>query len=141
MSDFYKYFKENMDALNLPAPESLFGSLTAAVSTASTILGIIEKLGPSVTLREIIGAATKLEALAVIGAVSAAYYAGAVIGSIAVATGRTLANGTSLGDVLFTAEKYNLKPDWLSKYLSSYPGIYRADVPGRAHYRHRLAMV
>ncbi|KTB71833.1 hypothetical protein [Pseudomonas syringae] len=141
MSDFYKYFKENMDALNLPAPEALFGSLTAAVSTASTILGTIEKLGPTVTLGEIIGAATRLEALAAISAVSAAFYAGAVIGSIAVATGRTLSGGTSLSEVLFTAQKHNLAPEWLSRYLTAYPGIYSARAPGRDSYRHRLAFV
>lgn len=32
MSDFYKYFQENMDALGLPAPESLFGTASAAVA-------------------------------------------------------------------------------------------------------------
>ncbi|MCD5997032.1 hypothetical protein KDX38_25995 [Pseudomonas sp. CDFA 602] len=141
MSDFYKYFKENMDALNLPAPESLFSSLTTAVSTSTTILGTLEKLGPATTLREVIGATTKLEALSVIASVSAAFYVGAIIGSIAVATGRTLSGGTSLADVLFTAQKHNLKPEWLTRYLSAYPGIYNASAPGRDSYRHRLAFV
>jgi len=115
MSDSYKYFKENMEALNVPAPESLFSSLTTAVSTSTTILGTLEKLGPATTLREVIGATTKLEALSVIASVSAAFYVGAIIGSIAVATGRTLSGGTSLADVLFTAQKHNLKPEWLTR--------------------------
>jgi hypothetical protein len=34
MSDFYTYFKENMDGLGLPAPESPFGTLQAAVGSA-----------------------------------------------------------------------------------------------------------
>ncbi|KPY32751.1 MULTISPECIES: hypothetical protein [Pseudomonas] len=141
MSDFYKYFKENMDALNLPAPDALFGSVTTAVSTATTILGTLEKLGRGATMGEIIGATTKLEALSVIASVAAAFYVGAVIGSIAVATGRTISGGTSLSDVLFTAQKYNLKPDWLSHYLSAYPGIYNPSAPGRDGYKHRLAFV
>lgn len=68
MPSFYDYFKENMSELGLPAPESLFGTVGAAVS---------------------------------------------VIGSIAVATGRTLGNGTSLADVVFTARRYKLPRKWL----------------------------
>lgn len=42
MSDFYKYFKENMEALGLaPPPESLFGTQQLAISTISLILGYI----------------------------------------------------------------------------------------------------
>ena len=37
MSEFYRYFKENMEALGLPAPESLFGSVTMAVESAGLI--------------------------------------------------------------------------------------------------------
>ena len=97
MSDFYKYFKENMEALGLmPPPESLFGTQQLAIGTISTILGCIEKFGTKVTVMEVIGAGTRLEQLAVVSAAGAAYYVGALIGSLAVATGRTLAGGTSL---------------------------------------------
>lgn len=76
MSDFYKYFKENMQALGLCAPDSLFGSQQAAVGTISTILTFTDKFGPKVTIRELIGAGTKLERLGAMGAVCAAFYAG-----------------------------------------------------------------
>ena len=46
MSGFYKYFKENMEALGLAAPESLFGTLQTAIGTAATILSQIDKYGP-----------------------------------------------------------------------------------------------
>nr|WP_314576092.1 hypothetical protein [uncultured Pseudomonas sp.] len=129
MSDFYKYFKENMEGMGLPAPETLFGSVTSAVGTATALLSQIEKFGKHVTIGELARAGTRLEMLSMTGACSAAFYLGAVIGSIAVATGRVLGKGTSLGDVLFTAYQYRLNTDWLTRCLYAYPGIYSPDAP------------
>ena len=52
MSDFYKYFKENMGALGLTAPDSLFGTAQLAVGSAMTLVGLVEKFGKKVTPRE-----------------------------------------------------------------------------------------
>ena len=137
MSDFYKYFKENMEALGLaPPPETLFGTQQAAISTISTILGCIDKFGTKVTVLELIAAGTKLEQMAVVGAVGASYYAGAAIGSLAVATGRTLGGGTSLADVLFEASRWRLQRPWLTSLFHRLPGLYDARVPGRKSYKH-----
>lgn len=136
MSEFYKYFKENMESMGLPAPETLFGSLTSAVATATTILSQIDKFGKNVTIREIIGAGSRLEQLAIVGACSAAFYVRAVIGSIAVATGRTLGNGTTISEVLFSARRHGLDRNWLYGCMQMYPGIYQTSVLSRQHYRH-----
>lgn len=141
MSKFYEYFKENMDALGLPAPESLFGTLSAATATASTLLTQIDKFGKTVTVGEAIGAGTRLEQLGVIAACSAAFYVGAVIGSIAVATGRSLAGGTSISDVLSMARTHNLDRQWLSACLIKFPGIYKPEVQGKLHYRQAMVIV
>jgi hypothetical protein len=138
MSDFYKYFKENMDGLGLPAPESLFGTLQAAVGSASVILGMVDKFGKRVTVGELIGAGTRLEGLAVISACAAAFYVGAVIGSIAVATGRSMADGVSISDVLATVNKYHFSRPWLSDVLRRWPGIYKPGFASRDTY-HRCA--
>ena len=130
MSDFYKYFKENMDALGLPAPESLFGTASTTVANAGTILSQIDKFGRGVTIREIIGAGTKLEGLGSIGACVAAYYAGAVIGSLAVASGRSLAGGTSLADVIFTAKTNGLDRKWLTAILQRWPRFHDSTLVG-----------
>jgi hypothetical protein len=124
MSDFYQYFKENMDSLGLATPESLFSNSQSAVSTASTLLALIDKFGKKVTVAEMIGAGTKIEKLTVLGAINASYYAGAVIGSIAVATGRVLAGGTSLSDVLLSAQMNHLHRPWLSGVMVRHPEIY-----------------
>jgi hypothetical protein len=138
MSDFYKYFKENMEGLGLaPPPESLFGSQQLALATITTMLVYIDKFGPKLTVREMIGAGLRLEKLATLGAMGACYYAGATIGSLAVATGRTISGGTSLGDVLFEASKWRLNRSWLKPILFKNPGIYKPTVVGRNSYKYR----
>ncbi|GAB3410353.1 hypothetical protein NX774_05290 [Massilia agilis] len=137
MSDFYKYFKENMEALGLnPPPESLFGTQQLALGTISTMLTYVDKFGTKVTVLEMAFAGTRLEQLATVGAVGAAYYAGAAIGSLAVATGRTISGGTSLGDVLFEASKRGLGRPWLTSLFHRMPGIYDPRVSGRKYYKH-----
>jgi hypothetical protein len=134
MSDFYKYFKENMEDLGLSAPpESLFGTQQLAISTISAIVAFIDKFGTKVTVLEMAGAGTRLEQLALLGALGASYYAGAAIGSLAVATGRTLAGGTSLADVLFEASRWGFDRPWLTSLLHRRPGIYDPSVSGRKY--------
>ena len=110
---FYSHFKQNMAFLGLPAPETMFGTLSLALASATAILNQIDKFGKAVTVGELIGAGTVLEGLGVIGACSAAFYVGAVIGSIAVATGRSISGGVTVADILFTANEYNLNRSWL----------------------------
>jgi hypothetical protein len=134
MSDVYKYFKENMEDLGLTAPpESLYGTQTLAISTISAILATIDKFGTKVTVIELARAGTKLERLGVLGALGASFYAGAVIGSLAVATGRTISGGTSLADVLFEASRSGWKRTWLTSLLHRRPGIYDPSVSGRKY--------
>ncbi|MGD9364524.1 MAG: hypothetical protein PVH87_02430 [Desulfobacteraceae bacterium] len=64
---FYKYFKENMESLGLPAPESLFGNVTSATATSATIVAAVEKFGAEVSIGELIGAGTLSEVLLVTG--------------------------------------------------------------------------
>lgn len=123
MSDFYKYFKENMDGLGLPTPENLFGTSQSAVSTASTLLGLIDRFGKDKSVAELLSAGAKGGKLAVLSTINASFYAGAVIGSIAVATGRNLAGGTSLADVLLEAQRKHLHRPWLASLLVRHPKI------------------
>jgi hypothetical protein len=113
-NNFYSYFKQNMEAMGLPAPQNLFGTIGTALATATSILTQIDKFGPTVTVAEIIGAGTALEVSGVMAACSAAFYVGAVIGSIAVATGRSISGGMSIADIMYTADLYNLNRTWLA---------------------------
>ena len=82
MSGFYKYFKENMEALGLAAQR--------AFSVRSKL-----PLGP----QPLFSARSTSMVL--------------VIGSIAVATGRSVAGGTTIADVLFVATSHDLNRAWL----------------------------
>jgi hypothetical protein len=136
MSDFYQYFKENMEALNLAPPaESLFATQALAVATINTFVAFVDKFGTRVTVLDVIYAGKRLEQLSVVGTMGAAYYTGALIGSLAVATGRTLSGGTSLADVLFEASKWKLNRPWLRSLLHQNPGIYDPRVRGRKYCR------
>ncbi|UMR29267.1 hypothetical protein MJ904_19575 [Massilia sp. MB5] len=137
MATFYGYFKENMEALGLPAPEGVFANLQTATANASTLLAYIDKYGKKVTIGELLGAGMRLEKLATVGALSAAYYAGAVVGSIAVAGGRSLAGGVSLGEVLYRIQSRGLWRAWLVRLLHKSPEVYKTNFNARHAYRHR----
>ncbi|WEF30813.1 hypothetical protein [Pseudoduganella chitinolytica] len=137
MSDFYKYFKENMEALGLaPPPETLFGTQQLAVTTISAILAYIDKYGTNVTMLEMVGAGSRLEQLATLGALGAAFYVGAAIGSLAVATGRTISGGASIADVLFEASRQGFGRQWLTTLFVEMPGIYDGRMSARKLYKH-----
>lgn len=135
---FYDYFSENMKALNLPAPESLFGSITTATGSIGAMVKYVQTYGTKATVREMLmtlpgavsgagggaaGYATAAsEALLVIGAVSAAYYVGACLGSLAVATTKAISTEVSIADCLSTALAYRIDtPFWLLSTLATNP--------------------
>lgn len=133
MDTFYDYFRENMESLGLPAPASLYGNLTTALGTAATISAFVDKYGTRVTVRDLVGAGLRADKLMVAGAVSASFYAGAVVGSLAVATGRSLTGGSSLADVLAYAARMRLDPPWMGRVLAANPAFYRRPRSTQAH--------
>ncbi len=112
--DFQKYFNENMEDL----ASSLFDTYQTAVATAATLVGTLATLGKGATMGELIGATVGLEKLAVAASFGASAYVGAVIGSIAVASGRSLGCGYRISDMLVFLEHKNLKFDnWNAFYV------------------------
>jgi hypothetical protein len=137
---FYQYFEENMRAMGLPAPSSLFGSLTTATATIGAMATYVKTYGTTTTVSEMLltlpgaaagagggavgAAAVASEGLLVMGALSAAFYVGACIGSLAVATGRTLAGGLSIADCFFVADKHGIPTgSWLMDTLARNPSL------------------
>lgn len=116
--DFKKYFNENMRDLGLPVPDTLFDNINAAIANAGLILETLSSLGKTATMLEVIKATTGLERLKVAAALSASFYVGAVIGSIAVASGRSLGCGNRMSDMFVFLHQNNLMfNDWNSFYL------------------------
>jgi hypothetical protein len=81
-------------------------------------LSALDKLGKGATMAEIAGATVALEKFMVLGAMSAAGYVGAIIGSIAVATGGSLGCGYRISDMFVFLDQNNLKfNNWNAFYI------------------------
>ncbi len=143
-SSFYDYFRENMEALGLPAPESLFGRLTLALGSIGAMSKYVQVYGTRATVAEMIltlpgavpgagggavGVSTALSEVAfVVGALSAAAYTGACIGSLAVATGRSLSGGLTIADYLHTVHVHGIGTNddsWLISTIHAHPALAR----------------
>jgi hypothetical protein len=121
--DFKKYFTENMNKLGLTVPSGLFDTAEKAIGTAVLMLSALDKLGKGATMAEIAGATVALEKLMALGTMSAAGYVGAVIGSIAVATGRSLGCGHEISDMFIFLEQNNLKFNKWNSFYTHNPQI------------------
>lgn len=106
--NFKKYFAENMHDLGLKTPSDYFDTVASAISTGQLVAKTPDTLGKGATLEELAGATTGLEKLMVGGSILASYYGGAVIGSVAVATGRFSGCGTRLSDFFIFLHNNNL---------------------------------
>ncbi len=133
--DFKKYFTENMNAMNLPVASTLFDNFNAAIVNAGLILDTLNTLGKGATMAEIIKATTGLEKLKVAASLGAAYYVGAVIGSIAVASGRSLGCGYRVSDMFVFLEQANLKFDnWNAFYMMNPEILNKNYIPRSMYY-------
>jgi hypothetical protein len=130
---FYDHFAANMEALGLEAPESLFDSAEKATLAIGAIATAIkEQRGKPITMRALarsvpaLSRASTAAAFAVrAGAVYSAFYAGACIGSFAVAVGKT----PSMRDFVVTANQLRVQPaPWLMPALAA--------VAAQVHARH-----
>jgi hypothetical protein len=107
--DFKRYFNENMQELGLPVPSTLFDGYNTAIAHAMVMVETLRTLGKGATVAELIGATTGLEKLKVAATFGASAYVGAVIGSIAVASGRSLGCGSRISDLFVFTHQHNLK--------------------------------
>lgn len=120
LGDFKKYFNENMNDLGLPVPQTLFDNFNAAVANAGLILEAIGTLGRSASMAEVIKATTGLEKLKVAASLGASFYAGAVVGSIAVASGRSLGCGYRISDMFVFLHQNDLQFEgWNAFYINN----------------------
>jgi len=132
--DFMKYFYGNMKALNVPAPTTLFISYQTTIATASTLVGTLHKLGKGATIAELVGATVGIEKLMVAASFGAAAYTGVVIGSVFVATGRSLACGYQISDIFDFLHRNNLQfRGWRALFLHN-PEIIDVTHPFRDSY-------
>jgi len=146
---FSKAFQQNMRALRLDAPTSLFSSLQTAIGTFTTMLGALKALGPTATVGELVGATTTLEKLGAVGAMAASYYVGATLGSLIVATEAVKACGDPYSNS--PAARYRAVARWIASrglvvpmdmqvFLQRHPEVL-VDVPNRKSFAMRAMQV
>ena len=133
---FWKYFSENMNELGLLAPQELFGTSTATYATLKAIMTYLDKMGPKTMVSELAGAGTGLEKLATVGAVGASLYVGAIIGSLAVATGRSLSGGSTIADAIIAAQDADVYRSWMRPMFTRWQGLFDRQIPARSHIKY-----
>ncbi|MCK0163911.1 hypothetical protein [Marinobacter sp. S6332] len=122
--DFQKYFNENMDALGLPSPSTWFDASMTTFGVASASVELTGKFGGQTALRTLAGATFTGEKLIIGAGLLLIGYAGAAIGSAAVATGRSLGCGTRMIDVIGYIEKNNLQFKGYKEFYIRHPEVY-----------------
>ena len=128
---FFQTFKRNMNETGLPAPKQLFGNAITAIASIKTMLAALDKMGKAVTIGELLGATTLIEGLETVLAVSAAFYIGACIGSLAVASAESLDRAficrTGLSHKSHAVIRYawqnNIYRPWLNELYLSNPKL------------------
>jgi hypothetical protein len=128
------YWKENMGSLGYTVPNYV-GTRNMVDGTIGALMAAVKQFGTKVTVKEVIIAGAGLEKWAAQGYLYAAYVAGAMIGSAAVATGRSLAGGTSIADVMMeihlSGQASPQAKAAVRAVLIKHPEIYQADHPAR----------
>ncbi len=126
--NFKHYFKENMDGLGLPVPSSLFDSFNTTIATAAVIGEAVSLQGSHVTLGQVIASSSRMASLKIAVSLSASYYVGAIVGSLAVASGRSLGCGARIADALAIARNNGIRGMWLERELMRHPKLLLAQV-------------
>lgn len=135
----------------MPCPESLFGSASTAVGAICALAASIKDLKAHATMGEVAAVIAATEAASPVAAIIykagevflgclASFYLGACIGSLSVATGRSLSGGMSISDLFDCAKSHAIptSPE-LQKTLIAYPEICNADLRGSARIAVRKA--
>jgi hypothetical protein len=106
---FSKAFQDNMTALGMPAPPTLFFSLASALKQLGAMIDAFQSVGSRATVAQMVAAAGWHESFEGIGEMSAMFYIGAVIGSVDVARKAAGACGGNTG-----AAQFRTFTSWLS---------------------------
>jgi len=120
-SNFGDYFEENMRALGLPAPSSIFTSAAVAYANIDQIASAVSLHGKTATLSKVWETGSRLERLKLTAPVLASFYAGAAAGSAAVAIGRALGCGATITDAIVQLQNHGIHHIWLESELKSNP--------------------
>ena len=123
--DFVKYWEENMNALDLWVPSTSYEAAGGITGSIGLVASVVET-NASISVIEAFTRA-KISVVATrLGALYASYWTGAAIGSIAVATGRSMSCGASIADALWIArDQFKIYGSWLEAEFIKHPELLR----------------
>jgi hypothetical protein len=138
---FFQAYKTNMEALGLDVPTSWYGTQVTLLTKLGAMVAAVDKLGKGATVAELAGATTLPEKLLVGGAIYAAFYSGAAIGSAMVAMGKYTSCGASPANngravLRFQGDTGIRVSPQLHHHILCHPEIFDQSAPGRRSYGH-----
>jgi hypothetical protein len=143
--EFYKAFKDNMEALGLDVPSTLSTAPANVGAKIGAWVAASEKFGKAVTMGEVIGAGMGSEILLALGGVYAAFWLGAAVGSLMVATTKYLdcnknANAIANAARQFTFDTGFRIPPAILAVMQTNPMIFAVGQAGRTAFARRAAV-
>lgn len=121
--NFVKIFRGNMRSLGLTPPISMFNGFQQSLTHAMVMASALDSLGRNATMGEIIGATSGLEKLKTVSGLYGAFYVGAVIGSLVVASAHSGACSAKRADLLAFVQRNNLRFPGDMTFYNTHPEV------------------
>lgn len=123
---FGTFIDENMASLGLPMPSTTFETIGSMTAIATSMAEIIEINGTSINLYQALSKINSAKkTLSISAGITASYYLGALIGSMAVATGRCLSGGVTMSEAIWAAREMGIFASWLDVEYIKHPELLR----------------
>ena len=125
---FLEYFNKNMDSLGLPGFEGIYMSAAEILAAIAAIAQGVDAYGRKATLADLLKKKNIALRTSVGLGVLAAFWVGAAIGSFAVAAGRSLGCGATIGDVIWKLRNSGVNGGWVDGAVYSDPRFSRIGI-------------
>lgn len=135
---WYEYFRENLRQLGLDVPSGMWPTALGALAVYDRINSALPVHGARISAYTALRYSFSREVIRIGAGVAAAGYAGAVIGSMAVATGRYLGCGTTIAEVIANAATRGLDHPDVEYVLRRHPEIIDRRHPARKLFAQRV---
>lgn len=144
--DWHDYLSENMDALGLMTPDTIFKGAALSIGTLKSLEAAYATFsGVEISALIYDGAVsiTASEGLTIAAAGMAAFYTGALIGSMAVASQRSLTCGKRLSDYFAMMPQAGFTDAQIAKIkgvINDHPAIINPTLPNRKVFATRVRL-
>jgi len=134
---WFDYLNENMEELGLWAPDTLYKQAALSVGTLKSLeaaYAIFKGVGVTELASEGVYTASKAEGLTLAGAALASFYTGALIGSMAIASQRSMSCGKRLNEYFEMMPSAGFSKNEvieIKSIINNHPAIMNPGLPNR----------